>query len=193
MLRSRLADLAELNSNSGASVSIFLDFDGHSETTWGSFLRNVTIPVFDTDSDNTTFSDAEQALITEVWQRVSEDFAPFDVNVTTVEPADFSNGVALRVSIGGDGAWTGSTLGGVAYLDSFTNSLPNTVFVFPDNLADSARNIAEASSHEAGHGFGLEHQSQYSGTTLVEEYNPGTPVWAPIMGVSYYSAQSPVA
>ncbi len=184
-----LADLVELNSNSAATATIFLDFDGHSETTWGSF-SNVVIPVFDTDSDNTTFSDAEVALITEVWQRVSEDFSPFDINVTTVEPSDFSDGVAVRVAVGGDGAWTGDTLGGAAYLDSFTNSLANTVFVFSDNLSDSARNIAEATSHEVGHSFGLEHQSLYEAGALTEEYNPGNAVWAPIMGVSYYSAQT---
>lgn len=184
-----VADLAELNSNPGAAATVFLDFDGHTETTWGSF-SNVVIPIFDTDNDITTFSDAEQAIVTEVWQRVSEDFSPFDINVTTVEPASFADGVAIRVSIGGDGAWVGQTVGGVAYLDAFTNSLPNTVFVFPDNLSDSATNIAEASSHESGHAFGLEHQSLYSGTTLVEEYHPGNAVWAPIMGNSYSAAQT---
>ena len=184
-----IASLPALHSLNGAAAAIYLDFDGHTEATWGTY-SNVVVPVFDTDSDLTTFSDSEQAVITEVWERVAEDFAPFDIDVTTEDPGDFSNGVAVRISIGGDGDWVGETLGGVAYLSSFTNAIPNTAYVFPENLADSAKNIAEAASHETGHTFGLEHQSEYSGATLVEEYNAGNPVWAPIMGIGYYSTQT---
>ena len=53
--------------------------------------------------------------ITSIWTRVSEDFVPFNIDVTTVQPAVLAegvpigdaNGVAMRVSIGGDGDWFG--------------------------------------------------------------------------------------
>lgn len=108
--------------------------------------------------------------------------------MTTVPPASFADGVSLRVAIGGDGAWLGDEAGGIGYLDSFTNSrLVNTVYVFSKNLANgNAKFVAEAASHEAGHGFGLDHQGLYSGTRLIDEYNPGPDgLRGPIMGDSY--------
>src|SRR5205085_6005574 len=95
-----------LNSLPGAKASIYLDFDGHSETSWGSFA-SASVPVYDIDGDATTFSAGELTNIQQIWQQVAEDYAPFNVNVTTVQPASFANGVGLRVAIGGDGAWSG--------------------------------------------------------------------------------------
>ena len=45
--------------------------------------------------------------------------------------------------------------------------------------------LLKATAHEAGHEFGLNHQSTWSGTTLTAEYNPGNSPTAPIMGNSY--------
>lgn len=182
---SPLTSIPVLNSLPGAAVSLYLDFDGHFESSWGSY-RNITQPAFDQDGDATTFSDAELVTIQNIWRYIAEDYSPFKVNVTTVQPASFANGAALRISIGGDGSWIGP-YGGVAYVNSFTNSISNVVFVFPKNLANgNAKYTAEASSHESGHGFGLQHQSLYSGTTKVDEYygGPGDGR-APIMGDSY--------
>lgn len=182
---SPLTSVPVLNSLPGAAVSVYLDFDGHFESSWGSY-SNITQPAFDQDGDATTFSDGELATIQNIWRYIAEDYSPFKVNVTTVQPASFANGVSLRISIGGDGSWIGP-YGGVAYVDSFTNSISNVVFVFPKNLGNgNAKYTAEASSHESGHGFGLQHQSLYSGTTKVDEYYPGPGDGrAPIMGDSY--------
>lgn len=185
---SSLTGLPALHSRPGAPASIFLDFDGHFEPVWGGFT-NVTTPVFDLDGDTSTFNGTEIAVINSVWQRVSEDYAPFNIDVTTVNPGDFSNGKGLRVAIGGLGDWLGFAAGGVAYIDNFTNAIANTVYVFPGHLSNSEKLIAEASSHEAGHAVGLYHQSTYdSNSVKVQEYNPGSGNWAPIMGNSY-SAQ----
>ena len=171
-----LTSVPILNSLAGAAVSVYLDFVGHFDATWGGY-QNITTPVFDQDGDATTFSNGELTTITDVWQAVSEDYAPFKVNVTTAAPPSFANGAALLVAIGGDGAWTGGTYGGISYVNSFTNSLSNTVFVFAKNLANGyAKYVADAASHEAGHGFGLNHQSQYnaSGSKVAEYYaGPG--------------------
>ena len=186
-----LSSIPELHSNPGAPVTIYLDFDGHFEATWGAY-SNVTTPVYDTDGDPTTFSDAELAAIREVWERVAEDYAPFNVNVTTVNPGSFANRQALRVSIGGNGSWYGALSGGVAYVNTFTNSIVNTVYVFSNNLGGgTARYVADASSHEAGHAFGLLHQSTYNASgNRTQEYNTGTAAVAPLLGNSYSAQRS---
>lgn len=185
-----LASLPLLSSNPTASVKLYLDFDGHFESQWGAY-SNITSPAFSIDGDYSSFSTAEIDAITEIWQRVSEDYAPFNIDVTTVEPDSFANGEAMRVVIGGNSSWYGGTVGGLGYINSFTDSIVNTVYVFPDHLAKNARYIGEAASHEAGHGFGLRHQSAYNGSgTKTHEYNPGGNGWAPIMGSSYYQTRS---
>ena len=73
-------------------MKLYLDFDGHFEAQWGSY-SNVTTPVFDRDGDPTTFSDAELESIYDIWSRVVEDFAPFNIDVTTVEPPELAPGV----------------------------------------------------------------------------------------------------
>lgn len=176
------------NSLPGSQFTLYLDFNGSTTGTWGSY-SNVSTPAFDTDGNASTFNSSELHVIEEVWRRVAEDYAPFNINVTTVDPGNLTNGRTLKVAIGGSYSdWFGSAAGGVGYVGGFSNSAPNTVFVFANNLQNSARYIAEAASHEAGHGFGLQHQSTYSGSTKTAEYSQGNANWAPIMGVGYYSA-----
>lgn len=182
-----LDSIAQLNSLPGAADTIFLDFDGANAMTWGTFSVPTT-PAFDRDNDTTTFSNAELSEITAIFNRVAEYFSPFNINVTTVDPGTYTDGVALRALFGGTGAWLGASAGGVAYVGSFYNSAPNTVFAFTKNLG-SAKSAADAAAHEIGHAFGLQHQSTYSGNTRTAEYNPGNSLRAPIMGVSYYSAR----
>ena len=171
-----------LNSNLGATVDVFLDFDGHYQGTWGAY-SNASTPAYDTDGNVNSFSSSELASIQQIWARVAEDFAPFNVNVTTVDSA----GPRVHVAIGGSWTdWYGSSAGGVAYVSSFNGVSSATVYVFENDLGNGyAKYVAEASSHEAGHAFGLWHQSTYSGTTLTNTYNPGSGDWAPIMGNSY--------
>jgi len=180
-----------LSSLPGAQAAIYLDFDGHFEANWGSYGA-ITSPAYSTDSDLNNFSSTELANIEQIWRHVAEDFAPFNINVTTVEPPSFANGVALRVVIGGDSAWTGGTYGGIAYINSFTSSSVNTVYVFPNHLGNGyPKYVGDAASHEAGHAFGTRHQSAYSGTTKTADYQSGPgDGTAPIMGNSYSAARS---
>ncbi|GAB5405833.1 MAG: hypothetical protein Aurels2KO_40640 [Aureliella sp.] len=190
---SSLSSIPQLSSLPSATAKLFLDFDGHYEASWGSYSNLVT-PVYDTDGDQSSFSSEELSNIQEIWERVAEDFAPFNIDVTTVQPSvladnvpdDDANGVALRIAIGGSWEdWRGSSSGGTAYVDSYTSSVPNVAYVFSVNRsAGNPRSVAEVVSHEAGHAYGLRHQSLYdaSGTQL-EEYNPGVQDdWAPLMG-----------
>ena len=180
-----LSAVPVLNSNPNATAKLFLDFNGDVTNSWGQFAPGTT-PAYDQDGDASTFSDAEINSIREIFARVAEKFAPLNINVTTVDPGTLTDKVAARAVIGGDGAWLGGPSGGVAYVGGFYNSASNTVFVFPENLGNGyAQYVSEAVAHESGHAFGLQHQGSYSGTTLVDEYNPGTSAKAPVMGNSY--------
>jgi hypothetical protein len=174
------------NSFIAARATLYLDFDGDAACTWVGYHVTAT-PAYDIDGNASAFSATELANIKEIWSRVAEKFSPFDINVTTVNPGTLTDGKALRVVIGGDGAWSGQSCGGLSYVGSFTNtSLPNTVYAFSDNLgAGYPKFVAEAAAHESGHAFGLQHQSQFNGTTKVAEYNQGDGLRAPIMGDSY--------
>ncbi len=185
---SPISALPQLSSNSGARVKLYLDFNGNFEAAWGSY-RNVTTRIFDRDGDATTFSDSEISTIREIWARVAEDYSPFNIDVTTIDPGAITNGNAVRLAIGGNYSdWFGQAAGGVAYVGGFTNSASNTGYVFEDALGNgNARYVAEATSHEAGHLFGLLHQSTWVNGQLQDEYNAGNSGWAPIMGVGYYA------
>jgi hypothetical protein len=182
-----LAGLPSLSSNPSAQKKLYLDFNGHVQSSWGSFT-NVITPVFDQDGNPSSLSSGELAAIREIWTRVAEDYAPFNIDVTTIDPGLSAVGAA-RVAIGGHYSdWYGSSAGGVAYVGGFTNSMPNVAYVFENALGNgNPRYVAEAASHEAGHLFGLQHQAVWSGGTLVEAYNTGTGNWAPIMGTGYYA------
>lgn len=138
------------------------------------------------------------ANITLIWKRISEDYRPFDVNITT-DSVRFNNAAPnkrIRVIITPTSAWYGSA-GGVAYVGSFAwGGTPGTpCWVFENQLGNNTKSIAEAAAHEVGHTLTLRHQSTYnSSCTKTNEYNPGLGTgvtsWAPIMGVGY-SKMSP--
>ena len=115
------------HSKPGSANILFLDFNGTTvtDTSWNiAFGQSIFTPVaFSADSDYATFNDAEQATIKRVWQRVAEDYAEFDIDVTTEEPATFNDRTAHAVitrSTDSTGrANPQSTSGGVAYLDVF--------------------------------------------------------------------------
>lgn len=167
---------------------VYLDFDGEtvSGTPWDSGNTINALP-----------STMSAANITTIFKRVCEDYSPFDVCITTdVNKFNAASPTTrMRVVITPTSAWYG-TAGGVAYVNSFTwGGTPGTpCWVFENQLSYSAKNIAEAISHEVGHTVSLRHQSTYSYTpstcTKTAEYNPGQGTgvtsWAPIMGVGYY-------
>lgn len=182
------------SSRPGAPATIYLDFDGHFQDVPAVGNQpNVFSPAFAVD-DNGANWDFEASSIKEIWARVAEDYAPFNVNVTTVDPGDFSHGSKnLRVVITGEDFRSDSDAGGVAHLNSFTKAdKPNVAYVFTKSKGfepetDPAgfrtiKAIANLVSHEAGHAFGVDHQSLYKDGKLIEEYNPGDDKKAPIMG-----------
>ena len=180
------ANVPQLHSDPTAPAEMYLDFTGTPATQWDGQAVPAT-PAYDTDGKPATFSDVELENIREIWSRVAEKFSPFNLDVTTVDPGQYVKGQALRIVIGGDGAWTGGTYGGYSIPGGFQTDTP-TSWIFPAHLnGGDSHYVAEAIAHEAGHDFGLEHQSIFSGTTKISEYNSGTIQRAPIMGRSYYA------
>jgi PKD repeat protein len=198
-----VTDAFSLHSKAGAPKVIYLDFDGHttSGTSWNSSYTggaNIVTPLYTTDATvSTAFSQTELDNIYSIWQRVAEDYAAFDVDVTTQDPGlealrkttstDILFGV--RVCIGGSSYdWFGAGAGGVAYLNSFSWNSDTPCFVFTAQLGNgNAKYTAEAASHEAGHTFNLIHDGQVAyGTVAAVGYYQGHANWAPIMGVGYY-------
>ena len=166
-----------------ASAVIFLDFDGQTVegTSW-----NYNGPIY-CESAN-----LNNTQVTEIFNRIAEDYRPFNINVTTdstkyfAAPANRRTRVILTIT----SDWYGSA-GGVSFVNSFSWGDNTPCFVFTALLNYNVKNIAEAASHEAGHTLGLRHQSVYDGNcNKTSEYNTGTGTgeigWAPIMGAGYY-------
>jgi len=192
------SDTFLLHSKPGLSRVLYLDFNGHttSSTQWNTSYTggaSFTSPAYDTDGVPSSFSTGELANIQEIWKRVSEDYAPWEVDVTTAEPpleslrktSSTDTAYGIRMVIGGSSYdWLGVGAGGVAYIGSFSWNSDTPAFVFPPQLGNGyPKYVAEAISHECGHTVGLNHDGQTNGT----EYYGGANGWAPIMGVGYYS------
>ena len=188
-----------LHSNLGADRTIFLDFDGGpvAGTAWNDSYTVPTSsqPAFDLNGNPATWSQAEHDTIQSVYQRVAEDFRPFNVDVTTQDPgpaaldrssaADTQFGTRVLVTPSTDAATRicSNACGGVAFVGVYNlvgSSYYQPAFVFPQLLSNVDKYIAEAASHEAGHNLGLFHD----GTSTVGYYT-GHHNWAPIMGVGY--------
>ena len=140
---------------------------------------------FDRDGNPSSLSAAEVAEIEAVWQIVAEDYAPFNVDVTTEDPGDLAlrysgtgdSEYGVRIVISPTDEWVGNKFGGVAYVGSFRSNIP--AFVFSGNLGNF-KSVGDASSHEAGHALGLAHDG-----TAQSVYYSGHDAWGPIMGNSY--------
>jgi hypothetical protein len=173
----------KLNSFETAQPTIFLDFDGQTvqSAAWMSGNAFICAPAVLTNTQ-----------IIEIFNRVSEDYRPFTINITTDSTKYFAAPPQQRIRVivtPTSGFLQG--VGGASYTGSFTWGSEVPSFVFPDRLANSPKIIAECCSHESGHSLGLSHQSKYdAGCTLLEVYNTGIGTgqtsWAPVMGNSYY-------
>ena len=199
-----LTEAFSLHSKPNAGSVIFIDFDGHviSNTAWNnssSAPAQYLARPFNSEGSETSFSTTELNQIAESWHRIAEDFAIFDVDVTTEEPASFGpNSVHVLITPNTDanGAlMPASNAGGVAYVNVFGRSnfqYYSPALVYSNNFSNIVRLIVEAASHEAGHNLGLSHD----GTSTLSYYGghgSGATSWGPIMGTGYNRNVSPVS
>jgi PKD repeat protein len=188
-----------LHSKPGSNRTIYLDFNGATltGTAWNSNGNTITAKPYDIDGAPSSFSDAELQRIQYIWQRVAEDYAPFDVDVTTQQPtpdrlsrADTNDQVFGTTVLITDTAGVYScSCGGIAYVGVFNSTTekykPALVFYNMLGKGDE-KATAEAISHEAGHNMGLSHDGDASSDYYKGQGTDPVTGWAPIMGVGYY-------
>lgn len=188
----------QLNSRPDATRSLYIDVDGeHVTSGWVRALLNLDIldaAPLDFDGNPNSYNPTEQEIIVRIWEQTAEDFAPFDVNVTTVRP----QGTDFTWDGEGDDRYTshvivtntnwyydvlgrragGVSLGGNIIGQTVANQWAAWVFINP-NLPNA--NWGELVSHELGHTMGLAHDGQNTPSGRIDYYN-GHGDWSPIMG-----------
>jgi hypothetical protein len=166
--------IVPLQSRPSALAVIYLDLDGEKgpHQGWGDF-------------DAVAPPGMTPAYVRNIWSRVAEDFAPFNLNVTTDLQVFLSAPETARqrcIITPTNNAYPGA--GGVAWTQSFSTSgdIPCWCFYY-----DNPKYAAEIISHEIGHTLGLCHDGRNSPS---DDYYLGhgsnSVGWAPIMGAGYY-------
>ena len=191
----QLLTVPALSSLPNAQMTVHLDFDGED---YGNQIVRVqqnpnlelermsAIPAFTIDGTPGPDSPAEERLIEEIFHRVAEDFRPFNVNVTTVQPP--TGVLQIKVSVGGNGVVQyrvltrilDPTTGAViqilagppqtyrftspvfAELNAYRANQINPVLVFPQQLTATEQNgqtIARLVSQGVGRQLGLQNQT----------------------------------
>jgi hypothetical protein len=198
-----------LNSRPGSSKTIFLDFDGYtvSGTAWNAStgVTSRTVSAFDYDNIAGT-SATDETYMRAIWQAVADDYAAFDVNVTTQQPSDaalyrssLADNTYGAVAVITQDKWMapypnhcGSGCGGVAYVgivgDVSDDRYYGPAWAFPSTSTPWTY-TADTISHEVGHNLGLSHDGLVAGApgcTVNQSYFGGNGIgvssWAPIMG-----------
>lgn len=189
-----LSEVMHLHSSPGSNRTLFIDFDGGliENTYWNSAIGPFVEPPFSLDEDTTTLNNDERLYILDVWMRVAEDYAPFNVDVTTEDPgfaaidrsgsSDQTYGTRAMIAQGSEIA-SSCGCSGIAYVGvsniTRSHSKFQPAFVFPGDYGPAS--TANTISHETGHNFGLSHDGlQANGGTI--EYWDGNELYDVIMG-----------
>ena len=192
------------HSSPGSTNVLFLDFNGAvvSNTAWNSDPDFGLVAAWDCrpyslDTNETMFSIAEQQAMLTIWERVAEDYAPFDIDVTTEQPLVWNRRtghVLITPDVDKNGVdCPHEGAGGIAFVDVFGEPVysydysgecysPAWVFNYENPIAPEYE--AEAAAHEMGHNLALSHDgtkrdSYYGG------HENSSISWGPIMGTGY--------
>ena len=160
------------------SVTLFLDFNGVqslANTQWNFQFEQETITNtgYNVEGGAGTFSVAEQSNIQDIFNRVVEDFAIFNVQVTTDQFVYDNTAATDRIHAIVTNDHTGFSffdadanllgvapgLGVFSQENEFDANTSNTVVVSTQNIGNNTALTADAISHEIGHLLGLAHDS----------------------------------
>lgn len=150
-----------------SNATIYLEFYGEvvSGTMWNVYG--------DITATHSGLADPE---IIDVVNRVTVDFAPYNVTITT-DKRVFDRtpiGKRQRVIITEYNEWYGSGAGGVAYRNSFYSTTQESpAFVFSKLYGYNLHKTAEAISHKTGHTIGGRHQVDCVNGTITNGYSYG--------------------
>jgi len=175
-----LSQVQNLQSRPDASKVLYIDYWGgvfqHSAWNGGNAINYRPY----SSDDNNSFSQSELHNMYTAWAEMAEDYAPFDVNITTMASV-FNGAVNTNRAklIATATNWRGG--GGVAYVNIFgkpqsSNGGRNVGWTFNS----SARSMGMTHSHESGHQMGLSHDGNSS-----TSYYSGHNNWGPIMGAPF--------
>lgn len=171
-----------LESLRGAVGVIYLDFDGHYVEA-GTYWSN-------TKNDGEAFTaeprDFSDSTIRRIWEHVAEDFAPFNLNVTTdLAVFEAAPSVSRQHVVITPTDTAGPGYGGIANYNSFNETYEKECWVF--NAGTSS--CPETISHEVGHALYLYHDGRAFDDGTTESYYRGhgtSPVeWGAIMGAPF--------
>ena len=161
-----------LSSLPTATAVVYLDFDGElgPHLSWGDF--------------DAAHSGANNTQVKEVWERVAEDFAPFNINVTTDLQMYLDAPANSRIQCIITPTTTAApSAGGVAFGGDFNRSLDRPCWAF----GTTGKYAAEVISHEIGHTLNLAHDGRSTPSEIYYGgHGSGDVGWASIMGVGYY-------
>jgi len=180
----------DLHSKPGAPKSIVLEFRGAdiSATRWNKASgTTLAAPAFDNDGQP-GFNQSELWDIVSIWRRVAEDFAPFDVDVTTAPAAGADEASSVRIVVTTE-LPSVCKCGLAAYVDSFGSGEPALVFAASLNNG-AEKSVAEAISHAIGRTLGLGADGVQGGPSRYAGQGAQGKGWAPIMGNASFQETS---
>ena len=172
--------IPQLRSKPGAANRVHLDFDGYTiqNTGWND-ENNSIIEAAPYRNESLPFVSNIMDEIFEIWCGIAEDFMPFDLDVTTIDPGIINATTGKILFTPNDGFGLEScNCGGVAYVGHWGTT--NMSYVQPALVfTTTTRSALEAGSHELGHNLGLRHDGNSTSS-----YYQGNNQWAPIMGIA---------
>jgi hypothetical protein len=176
--------VTSLQSRPGASKTLYIDYlagsvSGTAWNTGNGAPETINYANYTYDADASTFSLIDLQSMYAGWAETAEDYAPFDVNVTT-DLSVFNAVAQINKSkiIATSTNWANS--GGVAYVDIFglrNDDFYNIGWTFNNSFSS----MGMTHSHEAGHQMGLVHDGIIGGNP----YSPGDGNSGPIMGAPF--------